>query len=434
MPKKAKAAGRGEGGGRREEEKLPLQKTTPEENVKKREEAFTRFMQDKLQKEEREAAVNMRKVNEGWRSILLQTRDEKLRNEVIVAKQTFEREVDHLDSVIQVNLRSVWLRRGRQRYLQNAERLRAQHARRVTSLQQQRRNVLQKLVATLSSERDQMSTNMEQRRAVLEDAKFMLDQHHQDEMTATHKLYKDIITAHNVTHDDMMAKLSLEESETMEESETKEESETMDKEVLGAEQSAQELDADAKRVEQLQGLIRKQKELNQSARAEHQLKEQEMKEAIAQVKQKTSELRKNLKQSKAAAKKQLTDLVVHGNKAIEKLHATSAKGERVLRRMEICRKLEVKCGLVFPPEEQRPESTGPEVEEPEAEASEFAELRPLTRRLNWAALQLEGLKKHRDDLRSENKELKLQLRQHLAASPNTPPKMLIRGTKPRPKR
>lgn len=59
--------------------------------------------QDKLQREERNTAVNLMKLNEGWRSILRQTRTTELREDITVLSQTFERRLDALDSIIKVN-------------------------------------------------------------------------------------------------------------------------------------------------------------------------------------------------------------------------------------------------------------------------------------------------------------------------------------------
>lgn len=59
--------------------------------------------QDKLQKEEKNTAVNLLKLNEGWRSILRQTRAAELRKDITVLSQTFERQLDGLNNVIKVS-------------------------------------------------------------------------------------------------------------------------------------------------------------------------------------------------------------------------------------------------------------------------------------------------------------------------------------------
>lgn len=47
--------------------------------------------------------MNLLKLNEGWRSILRQTRTVELREDIAVLSQTFERRLDALDSIIRVN-------------------------------------------------------------------------------------------------------------------------------------------------------------------------------------------------------------------------------------------------------------------------------------------------------------------------------------------
>lgn len=58
--------------------------------------------QDKLQKEQRNTAVNLLKLDDGWRTILRQTRNTELRKDLTVLRQTFGRQLDDLDSIIKV--------------------------------------------------------------------------------------------------------------------------------------------------------------------------------------------------------------------------------------------------------------------------------------------------------------------------------------------
>uniref|UniRef100_A0A665W9A0 Dynein regulatory complex subunit 2 n=1 Tax=Echeneis naucrates TaxID=173247 RepID=A0A665W9A0_ECHNA len=96
MPKKAK-----KGGGRMEF--LQQRAQAEEEMAKKREETLAQFLKDKLEKEEKNTAGNLRKLNDGWRGILRQTRDLELRQEISIFSQTFERQLDGLDNVIKVS-------------------------------------------------------------------------------------------------------------------------------------------------------------------------------------------------------------------------------------------------------------------------------------------------------------------------------------------
>lgn len=46
--------------------------------------------------------MNLLKLNDGWRSILRQTRVAELHHDIMVLSQTFERHRDALDSVVKV--------------------------------------------------------------------------------------------------------------------------------------------------------------------------------------------------------------------------------------------------------------------------------------------------------------------------------------------
>lgn len=58
--------------------------------------------QVKVQQEERNSRVNRTKLNHAWRVILRQARSEQLRDDIVVLRRTFERQLDGRDDVIQV--------------------------------------------------------------------------------------------------------------------------------------------------------------------------------------------------------------------------------------------------------------------------------------------------------------------------------------------
>lgn len=125
--------------------------------------------------------MNLLKLNEGWRTILRQTRAAELRKDVSILSQTFERQLDGLDNVIKVRGHSKLLVQSRQSsdfwsvcfqslerdlqeaerqsaqvrrvHLQHLERLWAQQDKRLKFLQQQWDMSLQHLSSSFSSER-----------------------------------------------------------------------------------------------------------------------------------------------------------------------------------------------------------------------------------------------------------------------------------------
>lgn len=128
MPRQAKKGG---GGSQTEEERLLLQQRraqAEEEVTRQREEMLTLFLkvlqlffpsptptnarkpdkhlvlcsQDKLQKDQRNAEVNLLKISDQWRTLLRRTRSAQLRADILVLSQTFEGHVDILDDIIEV--------------------------------------------------------------------------------------------------------------------------------------------------------------------------------------------------------------------------------------------------------------------------------------------------------------------------------------------
>ncbi|XP_073340412.1 dynein regulatory complex subunit 2 [Pagrus major] len=427
MPKKAKKGG-GKGGGKTEEERLLYLRQraqAEEEMAKQKEEILTQFLKDKLQREQRNTAVNLLKLNEGWRSILRQTRTAELREDIAVLSQTFERRLDALDSVLR-NLESDLQEAERQSaqvrrvHLQHLERLRAQQDKRLTFVQLQWENGLQHLSSMFSSERKQTQASRRQQRADLEDAMFSLEQQHKVVMEEIHRLYADSITAFESAHDDRVAALVQENKNKLEERSLQnqelvklcsDETKKVDDLLANNQRLIQKTNADMRNVKSLQDLVIQLRERLNSRKTKNQLVEQDLTAARDQVKRKTLELREQLTRSQKAARKQLTDLSLQGHSATKRLEAVTTKGERVLHVAEMCQKLENKqrnVSALFSAEDHRTET-----QQPAEGASAFPELQRVTRSINSAVLQREALKKHKQDLTRENQQLRLLLRQHL---------------------
>lgn len=120
--------------------------------------SLTSPIQDKLQMEESNTAVNLLKVNDGWRSILRQTRTAELRHDVTVLSQTFERHLDGLDCLLH-NLEADIHKADQQAaevrcvHVRNLKRLQTVQNKRLRILQQQWESGLQLLTSKFNSER-----------------------------------------------------------------------------------------------------------------------------------------------------------------------------------------------------------------------------------------------------------------------------------------
>ncbi|KAM8736727.1 dynein regulatory complex subunit 2 isoform 1-T4 [Acanthopagrus schlegelii] len=427
MPKKAKKGG-GKGGGKTEEERLLYlqQKAQAEEEMaKQKEEILTQFLKDKLQREERNTAVNLLKLNEGWRSILRQTRTVELREDIAVLSQTFERRLDALDSIIR-NLEGDLQEAERQAaqvrrlHLQHLERLRAQRDKRLMFVQQQWEDGLQHLSSMFSSERKQTQASRLQQRADLEDAMFSLEQQHKAAMDEIHTLYKDSIAAYESAHDDRVAALVQENEHKLEEKNLQnqelvqicsDEAKKVDDLIANNQRLIQKTNADMRNVKNLQDLVIQLRDRLNSRKKKNQLVEQDLTAARDQMKRKTLELREQLTRTQKEARKQLIDLSVQGHNATKRLEAVIAKGEKVLNVADMCQKLENRqrnLSALFSAEDHRTQT-----QDPAEGAPAFPELQQVTRSINSAVLQREALKKHKHDLTRENQQLRLLLRQHL---------------------
>ncbi|XP_010571748.1 PREDICTED: coiled-coil domain-containing protein 65-like [Haliaeetus leucocephalus] len=80
---------------------LQSQALAEEEEAKTKGEMLTRFLKDKLAKEERSSTLNLHKLRTQWRTVLREVKDKELRQDIEILSQTFARVMDCKDSVIE---------------------------------------------------------------------------------------------------------------------------------------------------------------------------------------------------------------------------------------------------------------------------------------------------------------------------------------------
>ncbi|KAK2826819.1 hypothetical protein Q5P01_021033 [Channa striata] len=432
MPKAQKKGGGAKA--KTEEEKLLYlqQKAQAEEEAaKKKEELLTLFLKDKLQKEQKNTALNLLKLNEGWRTILRQSRAAELRKERDVHTQMFERQMYNLDSVIESLQRSLWEAEHQSAQacsvnLHHLEHLRAQQERRLTSLQGPWVDCVQQLSSRFSSEREQMLTQRQQHLSDLHDAVFTVELQHKDMMKEIDRLRLKNIALYESAIEDMRAALALEEQGKLKKTTLRyqqarqlfdQEAKELDHLVKTNEHYRRMEDTLDKRIKKLQELIVNQKTLNFS-KTDDETVERDMRDARNEVNKNTQRLRSQLLQDGTTARNQLTDLTLQSNGAAKKLREVINKGERFLRVAEICRKLESEQENIFTSsaaESQRQERPVSEEDRQAKDVPEFPELRRVVLHINNALLHREALRKEKEDLSRENQQLRLLLRQHLDA-------------------
>ncbi|XP_035494745.2 dynein regulatory complex subunit 2 isoform X2 [Scophthalmus maximus] len=369
MTKKVKKGGGGKGGGKTEEEKglyLQQRAQAEDEMAKKKEEILTLFLKDKLQKEEKNSAVNLLKLNEGWRTILRQTQPAELRKDAVVLRQTFEKQLDGMDDVIKLlegDLRDTERQSAQVRrvHLQHVERLWAQQEKRLTFLQEHWEKNLQHLSSGFHSERKQMLEHSRQQQSYLEHSSFTVEQQHKEVMDEIHKLYSESMASYQRAHEDRVhhrtSSALVREGDTALKDKTRQHQETqqlhrreakdLDDLIVKNQQYIQMTEESRKKVKGLQDKVFQLRWKLNTSKAENESMERNLTAASNEVNQKAHKIQDQLTWDHAGTRKQLVNLTLQSNDATKKLQVVIAKGERDLRIAEMCCKLERKLENVF---------------------------------------------------------------------------------------
>ncbi|XP_068456207.1 dynein regulatory complex subunit 2 [Clinocottus analis] len=405
--------------GKTEEERLALlqQRALVEEEMKrKKEEIFSLFLQDKLMKEQRNSSVNQLKLGDGWRSLLRLTRAAELKERVTELQHSFGRRLDGRDRVVQTlgrdlqeaELQSAQVRRV---HLQKAELLFSLQRERVTSLQQLWERELQQLSRRCCQEGKQVSGRVVQRQADLDDATLTVEQQHRVATNEVHRLYSECITAYQTSHDGRKDALTYQDQDRLrkETQENREAQQVCDTEslkltdlLMETQQLIQETGREAQAARALQRKVVLQRSTVVASEIDDRKAERDLMEARRLMSARTRSLREQLLQDRAEARKRLTALTVQSAAAAKKLEAAAAKGLKVLRVAEMCRKLE------------RQNDVTVDLEREEA-GEDTSALQQVRKRMNASVLRQEALRRRRDALREDNRQLKLLLRQRLDA-------------------
>ncbi|XP_061750894.1 dynein regulatory complex subunit 2 isoform X2 [Nerophis ophidion] len=431
MPRKVKRGG----GASDEEEEFQQQRgrvKDPQETGRKREELLTLFLKDKVEREERNSAVNLAKLDRGWRVVLCRTKSAELRRDVIILRRTFERQLDGLDDVIksltcdlqQAEQQSAQVRR---RHQQHVAHMRALQDERLVFVRRRWEGSLRRISARFIAERSDTAEEAQRRQVRLEDTAFSLDSQHQDVMRAVRQVYGESMAAWRSAQQDRVAALRGADAEKLAEKRRKmQESAEACGSALGQMSRNQRLvhmtDVDVKRVRRLQSAVIALRTKLGSLETSTACEVGGIAAAKAEINEKTGRLRDHLARARQAARKQLADLALQSDTAANKLQM----GEKVLHAATVCHKLEDTLssspGGVDSQWPAQPTATdvshilsqhGEGVINQSSSPQTFPEVRQLTRRLNSALLLRDALVNHQEALRRDNQQLRLLLRRRL---------------------
>ncbi|KAF5398453.1 hypothetical protein PHET_07647 [Paragonimus heterotremus] len=93
-----------------EEEKavyIEQQRLAEEEAKAKKSALLSKYLQDKLEREERIAKLNQFKLIHHWRAIMRDAKSKELKKDVNILSQTFERIIDRKDSIIRTLIKDL---------------------------------------------------------------------------------------------------------------------------------------------------------------------------------------------------------------------------------------------------------------------------------------------------------------------------------------
>nr|XP_055070074.1 dynein regulatory complex subunit 2 [Misgurnus anguillicaudatus] len=443
MPKKGgRKGGGGKHAGMTEEERLLYmqQKAQAEEEMtKKKEDMLTQFLKDKLEKEERNTVLNLDKLQQQWRAVLMESKTVELRNDMSVLSQTFERVLDYKNSIIQslvvdLSEREQHSELARSSHLRNMDFLLELHGSRLVELESYFNIGLEELSSEYNTEREQILSQHQQADACLGNLMFSMEKQYADvDSEAKHDYNSTRNQIKNQSNDDkhtvqaqmegVMDKLSRDMQQTLHFYNKATEDKIIETESLriNDEQSTKEINTHKKQIQKLQDSIT-------ALRCQHGPDQTEetsqcLRSTCDEFAEKVQRFRVQLGDAQTVRRQQLTKLTVFSSDAAKKLKEIIAMGEKLLRLSEMCRKLETENEKVVPfyssslsPEELRQERDTAVESPPEKLAQLMQDCSPLAmfwQRYNKVQLERLCLKREKQLLDRENEQLRIYLKRYL---------------------
>ncbi|KAG5835054.1 hypothetical protein ANANG_G00268020 [Anguilla anguilla] len=411
MAKKGKKGGKGKM--TEEEKQLFLQqKALAEEEIKKKKEAMLiKEFTDKMETEEQATAVNDLKLVDRWRLVFRKVRAKELRNDIAVLSQTFERVLDHKDTVIkclevEVNSMREQSARCHGSHLDHIDRLLELQKERLGTLEQQWNTELEELCTAFNNEREQVLSQHREECAYLEDVHFAMEQCHREVDAETRQEF--MSTRNDIKNRNMEEKNALrvhfggeaeelwhqiQEAVWSYSDSTENRNTTFQTLLTRDEGSVLEIDIQMKKIHKMQY-------------------------SIAQLRSKVT-----CGQKQDSDDRQALGAIRRSDGAAKKLQSVIDKGGRLLRITELCRKLEREDekSLNFfcqppPTEERSPESSTSmerQIRELAKGILEHSGLESVWHRYNKVLLERLCLVREQAVLGQQNGHLRLMLRRYL---------------------
>nr|XP_021403954.1 dynein regulatory complex subunit 2 [Lonchura striata domestica] len=429
-----------------EDELLLLQRQAlaEEEAAKAKRELLTRFLQEKLSREEQSSRWGLHKVCTLWRSAQRKTKDEELRQDIEILSQTFTRVMDCKDSAIEALVTELkeaeeQQNRALRSHLHLTDQLLQLQRCRLGYLEQGFSAQVGALKAEFEAERKAMLEQQDWESCCLQDMALAMEQDHarnEHEALLNFQSARDDIK-NKCWQDQQYSRLQLvarleglwDQIQTARRSyaqATEKKKVEFEELKRKCEKTSCEIDAQAKKLQKLQDTLTTTRGQIAAQLQENEEQTQRIRDERELALQKLQKLRAQISQAGATAHTHLVTLTCQCSATLKVLRQVVEKAQRILRLAEMCRKLETQEEKVLPfyasslaeQEQQKARRVLEETtSEPLAQAlQDYVGLERFWQRFNKAKLEEKGLERARAALADRNQELRRLLQQYLAGA------------------
>lgn len=420
---------------------LEQQRLADEEMRKNKEDMLTQFLKNKLAKEEKATRFNLNKLNHQWRTIMREAKSNELKKDLEILSQTFERVVDRKESVIK-SLGKDLLEAEEQyamalrSHLQNVDRLIDVQRQRIEQLRREFCDEQATLINEFETERTLICEQHQREMRELQDIIYAMDQNfaEQDaEAKAEFQSQRDELKNKNL-EDKQGLRMQLEavvedlwqqfsaalrnyQESTEERKKAYEELQSKD------ENSSREIEVQMRKLHRISDNINQIKMKLAASAREFEDRNRNMKEERDVLLLQFQDLKSQMNKLHSSEHERLIKITVLSNDTLKSLKAKCAKGERLIKLAEMCRRLETEEEKVLPffasslTGEEKEDVDAAVAEPPNEKLAEvmydYTSLENFWKRYNKVLLDKVALDKEKSVMLAENQKLRLLLKEYL---------------------
>ncbi|CAL8098390.1 unnamed protein product [Calicophoron daubneyi] len=444
MPPKKKKGKKDKFANMTEEEKaayLEQQKAAEEEMKARKAAMLTKYLQDKLDKEEKATKLSHFKLTQYWRTIMREAKSKELQKDVDILSQTFERIVDRKDSIIKTLIKD--LNEAEEQHmmslrahLDNVDRLIELQNERLRKLKSDYEEELKKLTAEFGQEENFVIEQHQRQLDDLKDIFVALDSTYtekENHAKQEHHGLKDELK-NKILEDKHALRIALEARVNQLWSEFKTAlhhyTKTTDEKIMffenlkaKDEKSAAEIEMQMRKLQRIGEHITITKRKMAKVSREFEEKNRHLKEEREKLVAHFQNLKLQLSRLRELQHEKLVKVSLESGAATKRVQTLLEKAEKILKLAEHCRKYETEEEKVVPfytssltTEEEKSvqEAFGMEGDDELAKIMRHcAPLEMFWRRFNKVQLDRLAILKERDMLDQENLQLKSLLKQYL---------------------